>query len=247
MILPSEYDIRFCEGCHGYDSLHNIQTDSDGDGDIVVGGELPGYGHVGADDPGAGSDCWGCHGFSVASAPGAGPLTPYISSSDVLVMTAGTDTAITLTGTAFTNVSGINQYTSNVVMTAADGDSVTLTPDSISQESLTVAIPGTTDLGNYTLQAVKDEYTASNPVALSVKPAVVITEVKCYKCLSTMTITGSSFSEKPEGTDEDINIMEGGRPLNVISWSDTRIKVSGARCRGKVTVNALFGSASYQQ
>ena len=38
------------------ESLHNIQADSDADGSIVVGGEDAGYGHVGADNPGDGSD-----------------------------------------------------------------------------------------------------------------------------------------------------------------------------------------------
>jgi hypothetical protein len=231
---------------NGFESLHNIQADSDASGDIVVGGELPGYGHIGADNPGAGSDCWGCHGFSAASAPGSGPLTPNISSSDVMVITAGKDTAVTLTGLAFTNLVGTFQWTSEVALTAADGSSVTLTPDSITQESLTVTIPGTTAPGNYTLQAVKGEYASSNPVVVSVKPEVVITGVDCSKCLGTITITGSGFSEKPAGTDEYISVTEGGRALDVISWTDTQIKASGTRCRGTVTVDALFGSAAWE-
>ena len=100
-------DIRVCEECHNLKTLHNIQADSDNIGDIVVGGELAGYGHVGRDAGAGDSDCWGCHGFEtqVQSAPGAGPLTPFINSSDVNVMTAGTDTVVTLTGVAFTNIS----------------------------------------------------------------------------------------------------------------------------------------------
>jgi len=51
--------IRVCEKCHGPESLHNIQADSDGDGLVVVGGELARYGHVGRDagpgDPAADS------------------------------------------------------------------------------------------------------------------------------------------------------------------------------------------------
>jgi hypothetical protein len=41
--------IRVCEGCHGPDSLHNIQADSPKTptGTLVVGGEDAGYGHVG--------------------------------------------------------------------------------------------------------------------------------------------------------------------------------------------------------
>jgi hypothetical protein len=111
-----------------------------------------------------------------------------------------------------------------------------------------VTIPGTTAPGNYTLQAIKNDGTIlSNPVSLSVKPAVAISEVTCSKCLSTMTITGLSFSERPEGTDEDMSVTEGSRPLNIISWTDTSIEVSGARCSGTVSVSTLYGSATFEQ
>jgi hypothetical protein len=85
-------------------------------------------------------------------------------------------------------------------------------------------------------------------VAISIKPEVVITEIDCSKCLGSMTITGSGFAEKPDGTDEDLYVIEGdgGRLLKVISWTDTEIKVLDARCRGDVTVNAIFGSATSQ-
>jgi hypothetical protein len=108
---------------------------------------------------------------------------------------------------------------------------------------LTVTIPGTTAPGNYTLQAVKDENTSSNPLVISIKPEVVITGIDCSKCMGTMTITGSGFSEKPEGSDDYISVEEGERPLNIVSWTDTQIQATGARCSGTVTVNALFGSA----
>ncbi len=61
--------------------------------------------------------------------------------------------------------------------------------------------------------------------------------------MGTMTITGSGFSDKAEGSDEYINVKEGDRLLDIISWTDTQIQASGARCSGTVTVNALFGSA----
>jgi hypothetical protein len=58
--------IRICEGCHGIDSLHNLQADSPKSptGTIVIGGEDAGYGHVGSE-----SDCWGCHGFAKVTNP----------------------------------------------------------------------------------------------------------------------------------------------------------------------------------
>ena len=41
VFLPDALDIRVCEGCHGLDSLHNIQADSNGPGNIgtIVVGE----------------------------------------------------------------------------------------------------------------------------------------------------------------------------------------------------------------
>jgi hypothetical protein len=248
VFLPEEFAIRVCEGCHGYESLHNIQADSDGDCCVTVGEELPGYGHVGADDPGVASDCWGCHGFSVAAAPGGGPTVPFIASSDLLSIVAGTDTQVTLVGTGFYNTYGAYEWVSDILLTASDGSSSVLSPDSVDSCACMVTIPGTTAPGNYTLQAIKNDGTiVSNPVSLSVKPAVAITEVTCSKCLSTMTITGVSFSERPDGTDEDMSVTEGSRPLNIISWTDTSIEVSGARCAGTVSVNTLYGSATLEQ
>ena len=140
------------------------------------------------------------------------------------------------------------QWVSDVLLTAADGSSVMLTPDSISEKSLTVTIPGSTPTGNYKVQAVKNDTAKSNPAGISIIPDVVITEIDCSKCLGSMTITGSGFSVKPAGTDEDLYVIEGdgGRLLEVISWTDTEIKVLDARCRGDVTVNTIFGSATAQ-
>jgi hypothetical protein len=50
-ISITEDSIRKCQGCHGIDSLHNIQV-------ISPGSELPGFGHIGSNE-----DCFGCHGF----------------------------------------------------------------------------------------------------------------------------------------------------------------------------------------
>ena len=241
-------DIRKCEICHGPESLHNIQVDGDGDCCVNVGEEPYGYGHVGADDPGGDSDCWGCHGFSVAglTAPGSGPTVPTITSIDPLVMTAGTATQVTVLGSALTNTLGALEWASKVVLTAQDGSTTELTPDTINSCLMTVTIPGSMSEGNYELRAVKED-TASGRFVISVIPAVEISEVTCSKCLGTMTITGTGFAGKPDGTDEDITVTEGGRPLNIISWTDTSIEVSGARCAGDLEVTTLFGSATTQQ
>jgi hypothetical protein len=278
VFVPNEYLIRTCEGCHGYESLHNIQANSDGNcsittgttcntdddcpagetcaDEIVVGGELYGYGHVGRDMGPGDSDCWGCHGFgmSSASAPGSGPTNPTINGADPMAVTAGTATQITVTGAAFTNISGATAYTSDVVLTAADGSSVTLTPDAVTQGSLTVTIPETTAPGNYSLKAVKGE-AASNPVVIIVKPPVAIADVQCQNSCagSTMTINGSGFRDDqlPEGAEDYINVELDGIPMNITFWTDTQIEAASPNCGqlpGKtVTVNGLFGTAISQQ
>ncbi len=109
--LPLEEQIRVCENCHGRDVLHNIQVDSDGNGIINPGVELPGYGHIGNPD-----DCWGCHGFSFMSSsapPEFGPIIPQIISANKSVITAGSATVITITGSAFKNSGGETEYTSS--------------------------------------------------------------------------------------------------------------------------------------
>ncbi len=95
-------DMRTCERCHGYESLHNIQVDTNGGG-VVPGAEDAGYGHIGT-AAGPDGDCWGCHGFSVA-ADGVvlGSGVPSIYSADPIIIAAGTDTAIAINGTAFLN------------------------------------------------------------------------------------------------------------------------------------------------
>jgi hypothetical protein len=241
MSLPDENVIRPCEGCHGFESLHNIQVDSEPDGQIDVGNELPGYGHIGNDI----DDCWGCHGFLQANATGTGPVTPFIGSSDVMSMTTGTDTIVTLTGAAFTNLIYGFELTSNVVLTAADSSLVTLTPDSITSNQLVVTIPGITAPGNYSMRAVKGP-AESNPVVISVKPAVTITDVQCRKQRGRLVIRGTGFGQKIEGTEDYINVEVNGATVDIISWTDTRIKASVSSCSSveNVEVNAIYGTAS---
>ncbi len=186
-------NIRTCEGCHGPDSLHNIQADSSNPsnlGMVVVGGEDAGFGHVGRDAGAGDSDCWGCHGFSAASAPCSGPIIPTVYGSDLASFRAGSDTAVTLAGALFVNIANATLYDSDVAMTAADGSSVTLTPDLIlDQGMLVVTIPSTTAPGNYDLRVVKDEF-ASNPTVVSIVPAVKITSATAD---GLVTITGRGF------------------------------------------------------
>ena len=240
--LPVEAQIRVCENCHGRGVLHNIQVDSDGNGIINPGAELPGYGHIGNPD-----DCWGCHGFSSQSSAlslplDSGPVIPHIYTISASVLTAGHETVLTLTGAGFTNLDHSIELISSISLTATDGLSAQLTPDALSEGEMTVTIPGDLTIGNYALRAVKSDK-MSNTLIISIKPEVIIDDVECSKCLGVMTISGAGFAEKLVGTDEEINVMESDRPLNVTSWTDSHIKATGARCRGTVTVNSLFGTA----
>ncbi|NIN34335.1 MAG: hypothetical protein GTO60_04240, partial [Gammaproteobacteria bacterium] len=201
--------------------------------------EDPFYGHIGNPD-----DCWGCHGYlSASAAPGTGPIAPDISSSDISVVTAGHDTSVTLTGSAFTNLDDGFEWISSVTLTASDGSTIELTPDNISHDLIMLTIPGVLVTGNYHLRAVKGP-SGSNPTVVSVKPDVSIMDVDCNKKRGLLTITGSGFSEKVEGTDAYINVEVNGITVDIISWTDTKIKASVSRCSNKnsVTVNTLFGS-----
>ncbi len=245
--------MRTCEGCHGYESLHNIQVDSDtecvydpadpGACNITVGGEAAGWGHVGRDAGAGDSDCWGCHGNYVpgAVAAASGPVVPFIDSIDVTSITAGKDTQIKLSGVAFTNMIMDFQWVSDVMLTAADGSSVVLTPDSVSEKSLTVTIPGSTPVGKHKVQAVKGDLAKSNPVAITVKPDVKITGIDCTE--NTLVITGSGFGDAPpDGAEIYLNAKVGGMVAEIISWTDTEIVAAVPFCSDAVTVNALFGS-----
>ncbi len=158
------FSMRGCERCHGPDSLHNIQADSPAAaniGTIVVGGEESGYGHVGRDSmietsPDVwekDSDCWGCHGFdpstvTLASALASSPTIPSLYNIDVKLMTAGTGAKVVLSGVGFINIAGGITYKPKVSLTAADGSSVTLTPEPVNQYTITVTMPADTDPGH---------------------------------------------------------------------------------------------------
>jgi hypothetical protein len=247
--LPFAEQIRVCEGCHGPESLHNIQADSGSDG-VVIGGEDAGYGHVGRDAGAGDSDCWGCHGFGVASAaPYSGPITPTIDSVGPTVLVAKTLDLFTITGSGFTNTAGATEYTSIVRLTDSDGNTLNLTPATISEGELTFILwLPISYAGNYDIQVVK-EGNASNAVGFTVKPPVVISDTMCDACEGVVTIDGSGFGDAPpEGTEDYINVMmDAGVELEIISWTDTQIKVSGACDAESITVNALFGTATLQQ
>ncbi len=234
-------DIRACEQCHGVGSLHNIQTDSNSNG-IVAGQELPYYGHIGAND-----DCNGCHLNTSASAaaPYSGPVVPDVSGLSASNFTAGTDTIITVYGSAFTNTiqgpSGPIELKSNVVLTASDGSTTTLTPLVITESSMDVTIPATLAAGNYELRAVKGPK-AGNLIVVTVKTPVVINSATCSS--GVVTITGNGFSTYVNAVNSGTSVQLGANACSVNSWTDTQIVANCGTCSGTVEVSSVFGTAS---
>lgn len=242
--------MRQCESCHGPESLHNIQADSNGGG-IVVGGEDAGYGHVGRDAGPSDSDCWGCHGFAgVGLALPPAPTVPSLSSVNRQVVYAGEDTLVVLNGASLTNTAGGVFFESNAVLTAADGSSVTLARASVDNKALVVTIPGNTAAGNYKLRAVKNgtdgDPVASNSIAIQVIPRVSITNVKVADGI--VTISGSGFSGYAAGSDTSVTGRTGTTTAKakIVSWSDTVIKAKfGDASPEAITVKSVFGTDTY--
>ena len=218
------------------ESLHSIQADSNGGG-IVVGGELAGYGHVGEDTPGADSDCWGCHGFSMAgaSAPGSEVIVPTINSGAASV-TAGTDTQIVITGNALKGTV--------IELTPALG-TITQGYQAAEWSIITVNVPA----GTYDMVA-NNAGEKSGVVSLIAKPATGITAtietLSCSSCVDgDVTITGSGFGGYVASAGDYLNVTQDGAALAIVSWTDTEIVASGYNCEGgAITVNGLFGSAT---
>ena len=245
-----ERHIRICQECHSTATLHNIQADSNGDGSIVVGRELAGYGHVGRDGAAGDSDCWGCHGFSASSAaPFTGPLVPTIHGSSVDSVTAGKATSVLLSGAAFTNTSGGQTYTSNVVLTSSTGAKITLTPDVITDEGqLAVTIPATTPAGSYRVRAVKGEM-ESNPATLTVIPKVTIGTVNVSGL--TTTINGTGFGGFAQGSGTKVSAVVANPRTGQLmtmegvikSWNDAQIVVNFRYSPKTLTVESVFGTA----
>jgi hypothetical protein len=258
-------NFRDCEGCHGIDSLHNIQADSNGDGVITPGGEDPGWGHIGNE-----IDCEGCHyvppapaamTLSVAAAtaaattpaPLSGPTVPNISSLSASYVTAGESTVLTIEGVSFLNTmtdsstGDVITFTSDVTLNS-DSVNLTLTPDALTESEILVTIPATLPIGNYDLRVVKDDK-QSNKTSLSIIPAVVINNLRLKR--GVLTITGSGFGEILINVESALGVYILDRQgavkckVDLISWNDAEI-VAQAQCTNKsdtVRVTSLFGSA----
>jgi hypothetical protein len=252
---PGDFHVRTttragCENCHGPKSLHAIQADSPRGtpGTIVVGGEDAYYGHVGRDAGANDSDCWGCHGFKTAALPpGTGPTAPSIANSDRLVATAGTDISVVLAGAGFINTTSGTTYEADVKLTAADGSSVTLQPDVVSDEGmLAVTVPAATAPGTYRLSAVKNNV-ASNPAAITLLPKVKITKATAAPKAKTVTISGAGFSGYAAGGGTAVTgTTSAGKSVKgkIVSWKDGKIVASFTTLPNRVTVKSVFGRAT---
>lgn len=243
--------IRTCESCHGIPSLHNIQyggqaVGAPSVGTIVPGAEGAGKGHIGDN-----ADCNGCHGFtSTASAAPSGPVVPSLQTLSASSVTAGA--TVTLKGIGFVNLvqnpfTGAYDITMNsdVALIDANGISTILVPFSVTGDTLQVQIPANIAPGNYRIAASKAG-TLSNPLNISVTPKVAISS---KAGTTTVTIYGQGFGSYLNAVGSDIGVTgvdRRGKALmgTVRSWTDTKIVARFSSAPAKVTVNALFGSAT---
>ncbi len=220
--------IKSCEKCHGSSSLHNI----------------------GVDDPtGHRDNCISCHTMHVTSASSVSSsavdpiiIIPNITGLSASTITAGISATVTVTGSAFTNLDENNVLlTSKVVLTAPDGSSLILEPIEITESLMQIVIPATLAPGNYILRAAKVDKT-SNPMNLSVTPAVIINSANCND--GVITITGSGFSEYINAVDSGTSVQLGSNACSVNSWTNTEITANCGTCSGAVEVKSVFGIAS---
>lgn len=242
---PQSLSIRTCEGCHGVASLHNIQL---GLGEATQPGNEPAYrGHIGAQ-----WDCWGCHGNNgqTMSAPYSGPVIPSVDSLSASTFVEGTDTTITVAGASFINTI-VNPTTGasflvdcDIKLVDALGNITTLQPVSQTNDSIEVTIPGYLSVGSYTLTAVKGP-SDSNPMIITVKPAVQITSAACDN--GTVTVRGNGFGAYADAANSgtSVTMLDGtaAAKCKVSAWTDSEIT---AQCAAGDTIEvaAIFGKAS---
>lgn len=257
--------MRRCENCHGIPSLHSIQADGpDADTAVTLGREGSGYGHVGSQD-----DCWGCHGFDIASGPTetaptvstVAAVTPTISETSTASVRAGSATTLVLTGRAFTNDvlnpatgSYLSTLSSKVVLADDSGNRITLEPRILEPTRLEVVLPPSLGTGSYRLNAVKGMQ-SSNPVIINVTPAVRIYSARYSN--GTVTVRGRGFGDYPasapgvfvdagvfvKGAEGavDATLPEAGE---VVSWSPTQIVAKFPDRIDHVEVTSLFDRSS---
>lgn len=253
---PNVLDMRACEKCHGVKSLHNIQVNSQNPADnapanIIPGGELAGFGHIGSD-----FDCWGCHGTFKKYAAGEAPFSYTIPPASLnglstSALTSGKATTVTITGSGFKTVYAADKLVSEpvnvTVSVSGNGVSLNLTPISVTDSEVKVVIPALAN-GNYTVAVTKaDNYNnsaTSNVTLVNAMPARSITTA-ALAADKTLTITGTGFNIKPPAdANTGIGVFAAnGSASTILSWSDSKIVVSNPALTGgtTVTVKTLNG------
>ncbi len=238
--------IRTCENCHGVNSIHSIQADSDGDGIIIIGQEKPFYGHIGGKNS---ADCKGCHVGSMQNSleiPGKGYIVPQLANLSKFKIPAGSTTTITVSGQALINKivtqEGIKTYKSIVTLTNNNDNTVReLIPSFISVSSLKVTIPSDLDAGNYYLRAKKGEK-ESNPMSLVITPNIFINSVDINNNI--FTIKGNGFSKYIDAIDSGTKITLSEAICEIQSWTDKKIVTTCDKKCGLLKINGIFGSTS---
>ena len=261
---PPNHTIRGCEKCHGINSLHNIEFDSNGDG-ITPGKEEPFRGHIGSP-----ANCRGCHGnFEGAGVEailqtGTGPY-----SGANIVPTFGRmgtrghgmrggggmwsasinpdPRVITFTGSGF--ISTINspdgpvELTAKLVLTDKNDISYEYEADSVTQTTLEVTLPDNLASGSYDVHLVKGS--VRSPIAnLVIRPDVTVNEISCNN--GKVTISGSGFSGylNAENSGTSISDITTAEECTVESWNDTSIVADcGTDITESIRVEGVFGSA----
>ncbi|MCZ7383016.1 MAG: hypothetical protein O8C64_15775 [Candidatus Methanoperedens sp.] len=239
--------IRYCERCHGYSSLHNIQWD------ITNTTQMSGYGHLGP------NDCQGCHASYVAGslAPGADLIVPSIDHLSTNLVLIGEETELTIHGDDFvTTVDGITRssvvaLTDGVITNGTTTTNITITPTNITASEIVVTIPPL-NKGLYAIYVIKDGNIESNKRPLAAGPAMIVNSAIINS--TTVAINGSGFGTYDPAysnwTNVTININNGTifRSVQVINWSETSINVTSpdAMTGDTATVNSMYGTNSTQ-
>ncbi len=235
--------IRYCERCHSYSSLHNIQWD------MANTTQMSGYGHLGP------NDCQGCHASYVAGslAPGADLIEPSINHLGTDLVFSGEATELTIHGDDFvTTVDGITRssvvaLTDGIITNGTTKINITITPTNITASEIVVTIPPL-NKGLYAIYVIKDGIEESNKRPLVVGPAVIVNSAIINSTI--VSINGSGFGTYDPAynnwTNVTINSGTTFRSIQVINWSDTFINVTSpdATTGDTATVNSMFGTNS---
>ncbi len=238
--------IRPCQTCHDVSTLHNIQVDSDGDGEVNPGTETAYYGHIGDQN-----DCWGCHaGVSPMAAPESGPTIPTIHSINATAsLIEGQTVTLIISGASLTNnilnpATGAYDitFTSDLAITDDSGNTTVLEPNSLTESTMEVDV--TLGAGNYRIAAVKGRH-RSNTMVITVADAVSSLYAICRG--TAVTVKGEGFSMYVDVVNSGTGITavdRAGTPVDcqVESWTDNIILSTCSACPSTVTVDSIWGA-----